>query len=211
MEIKKEALKKAIEKALEEKGKRKFKQSVELILNFRGIDFSKPENRVNLHIRLPKGRGKPNKVAIIADEATAYKAKKSGADLIISPDELPELAKDKRKAKKLASQYIFLAQPQFIGQVAKHLGRILGPRGKTPRPLVGDIEKAINDAKESVRIRTSGKYMPTLQTLIGVEDMSVDELLENAEAVLEKLKQKVQLNYLKSAYVKLTMGKPVKV
>ncbi len=211
MEIKKESLKKAIEKAMEDKGKRKFKQSVEIIFNFRGIDFSKPENRVNLYIRLPKGRGKQNKVAVIGDEATLHKAKKSGADLTISPDELPEIAKDKRKAKKLANEYIFLAQPQFIGVVAKNLGRILGPRGKTPKPLVGDVERAIKEAKDSVRIRTSGKYMPTLQTLIGTEDMSIDDLLENAEAVIDKLKQKVQMNYLKSAYVKLTMGKPAKV
>ena len=42
----------------ENKGKRKFKQSVELAVNFKDIDFSKQDNRLNLDIILPNGRGK---------------------------------------------------------------------------------------------------------------------------------------------------------
>ncbi|MFA6530635.1 MAG: 50S ribosomal protein L1, partial [Candidatus Micrarchaeia archaeon] len=58
----------ALAKVFEDKGKRKFTQSVELIVNFRGIDFTKPENRLNLDIALPKGKGgKEPKIAVIAE------------------------------------------------------------------------------------------------------------------------------------------------
>ena len=64
----KKKLQDALTKALEGKGKRKFTQSVELIVNFRGIDFTKPENRLNLDIALPKGKGgKEPKIAVIGD------------------------------------------------------------------------------------------------------------------------------------------------
>ena len=85
----KKKLLEAIKKALEEKGKRKFRQSMELIVNMRGIDFSKPENRLNLDIALPAGKGgKEPKIGIIAEQALADKARKSGADLIILPDQI---------------------------------------------------------------------------------------------------------------------------
>src|SRR3989338_1981274 len=91
----------ALAKILEDKGKKQFKQSVELIINMRGIDFSKTENRLNLDIVLPKGKGgKEPKVAVIGEETTTTNARKSGADLSISPAELPAYA-DKLKLKDL--------------------------------------------------------------------------------------------------------------
>ena len=46
------------EKFIEEnKGKRKFEQSVELAINFKGVDFSKQANRLSLDILLPNGKG----------------------------------------------------------------------------------------------------------------------------------------------------------
>lgn len=69
----------AITKALEDKGKRKFTQSVELIVNFRGIDFTKAENRLNIDVILPKGRGKEQPVVVFADGQVALDAKAAGA------------------------------------------------------------------------------------------------------------------------------------
>ncbi len=203
-------LKEAITKALEDKGKRKFPQSVEMIINFRGIDFSKPENRLNLDVPLPRGRGeKPNKVAVICDENMSTEVKNAGADLIILPDDLPKYA-DKAKIRKLAKEYVFLAQPQLMAQAAKYLSRFLGPRGKIPKPLVGSPKEAIDRAKRGVRISTRGKFLPTVQCFIGTENMDVSELMENAEAVLDMIKPKVPESNIKSIYFKLTMGKPVK-
>ncbi|MEM4166070.1 MAG: hypothetical protein QW153_03735 [Candidatus Bilamarchaeaceae archaeon] len=202
----------AIQKALEDKGKRKFTQSVEIIINTKGIDFSKTENRINLDIPLPKGKGgKELKVAVIGDEATAVQAKKAGADLTILPNEI-ESYKEPKKLKELARDYTLLAQPNQMAAVAKALGQVLGKKGKLPKPLVGNPAQLIDAAKRSVRITTKGKYLPVLQAMIGTEKMDVDALAENAEAVYEAVKNKIGGDgNIKSVYVKLTMGKPVKI
>jgi large subunit ribosomal protein L1 len=201
----------AITEALKDKGKRNFTQSVEFILNMRSIDFSKSENRLNLDIPLPKGKGeKKAKIAVIAESAQAEEAKKAGADLIISPDEIENYA-ESAKLKDLAKNYALLAQPNLMGQVAKSLGQYLGKRGKLPKPLVGNIENLIENSRNSVRIVSKGKYLPVAQALIGTEKMEVSDLVENAEAVYDAVKSKVNEGNMKSAYVKLTMGSPVQI
>lgn len=202
----------AIEKALEEKGKRKFVQSVEIIINTRGVDFSKSENRINLDIPLPKGRGeKAFKVAVIGDETTGTQAKKAGADLIILPNEI-EGYKEPKKLKELAKRYSMLAQPAQMAAIAKSLGQMLGKKGKLPKPLVGNVQQLIDSARRTVRVTTKGKYLPVLQALIGTENMPAAELAENGEAVYDAVRNKIGGDgNVKSVYVKLTMGKPVKV
>ncbi len=201
----------ALNKALESKGKRKFKQSVELIINMRGIDFSKSENRLNLDIVLPKGKGgKELKSAVFAEAGVADQAKKAGADLIIGPNEIPEWG-DKTKAAELADNYFLLAEPKLMGVVAKSLGQYLGKRGKLPKPAVGDIKGVIERSKNSVRIVSKGKYLPVAHAFIGTEIMSEDDLIENAEAVYDAVKAKVKEGNIKSIFVKLTMGKPARV
>ncbi len=200
----------AISRALEEKGKKKFKQSVELIINMRGIDFAKSENRLNLDIVLPKGKGgKELKSAVFAEGSTADDAKRAGADLIITPDQIPSYA-EAAKLKDLSDNYFLLAQPNLMGQVAKSLGQALGKKGKLPRPMVGNIKELISRSKNSVRITSKGKYLPVAQALIGTEAMSLDELTENAETVYDAVKNKVNEGNIKSVYVKLTMGKPAR-
>lgn len=201
-----------IEEMLKEKGSRKFTQSVELILNFRGIDFSKPENRLNLDVVLPHGKGgKEPKVVVIADADLGATARKAGADKVLSADELAEYKADAPKLKKLVSESVFLAQPNLIGQVAKNFGQFLAVRGKMAKPLVGNPENAIKAAKRSVRLSSKGKYMPVAQALVGSENMGAKELAENIEAVYDAVKNKAGASSVKSAYLKLTMGKAVAV
>jgi len=207
----KKKLENALKKALEEKGKRKFKQSMEIIVNMRGIDFSKSENRLKLDIVLPKGKGgKEYKAAVFADGVMADQARKAGADLIIGPSDIPSYA-EKDKAMDLADNYFLLAQPNLMGEVAKSLGQFLGKRGKLPRPITGDIRQLLETTKKSVRIVSKGRYLPTAQAFIGTEDMTTEDLLENAEAVYDAIKTKVREGNIKSVYMKLTMGKPAKV
>ncbi len=201
----------AISKALEDKGKKKFKQSVELIINMRGIDFAKSENRLNLDIVLPKGKGgKELKSAVFAEGGAADEAKKAGADLVITPDAIAGWAEPAR-VKELANNYFLLAQPNLMGAVAKSLGQSLGKRGKLPKPITGNIKEILERSRKSVRIVSKGKYLPVAQALIGTEAMESEDLLENAETVYEAVKNKVNEGNIRSVYVKLTMGKPVKV
>ncbi|VVC03786.1 50S ribosomal protein L1 [Candidatus Bilamarchaeum dharawalense] len=207
----KKKLAEAISKALEDKGKKKFKQSVEIIINMRGIDFSKSENRLNLDIVLPKGKGgKELKSAVFADGSLADEAKKAGADLVIAPDAIPAYAEPSR-VTDLADNYFLLAQPNLMGVVAKSLGQYLGKRGKLPKPITGNVADLIKRSKNSIRIVSKGKYLPVAQALIGTEIMGAEELVDNAEAVYDAVKNKVNEGNIKSVYVKLTMSKPIRV
>jgi large subunit ribosomal protein L1 len=209
--VDKKKLSAALNAALEDKGKRKFTQSVELIVNMRGIDFSKSENRLNLDIMLPKGKGgKELKIGVIAEDAIGNEAKKAGADLVIPPGEIPSWAA-KEKITDLADNYVLLAQPNQMGAVAKSLGQYLGPRGKLPNPIVGNVGQMIERAKKSVRIVSKGKYLPTAQVFVGTEVMEAADLQENIEAVYDSIKSKMSESNIKSIYIKLSMGKPARV
>ena len=93
--MKQEDIMGALKACLEEKGKRKFTQSVEFIVNFKGVDFTKQDARLNLSIPLPNGTGKKLGLAVFADGQLGMDAKKMGADVVMSGAEIPELAKDK--------------------------------------------------------------------------------------------------------------------
>ena len=77
---------------------RKFRQSWDFSINLKGLDLKKPENRINAEVLLPEGRGKSLKVAVIADTLAAD-AKKA-ADLVITKEEIDELARNRKRLKK---------------------------------------------------------------------------------------------------------------
>ena len=201
----------AITKALEAKGKRKFTQSLEMMVNFRGIDFTKAENRLNLDIILPKGKGKEQKVIAFADAQMALDAKNAGATEVIDAAGIQKLAADKGRLAIMAKSCEFIAQPSLMITVGKSLGQVLGARGRLPRPVTGPVKEAIAQAKSRVRMVSKGKYLPVAQCLIGSEAMPVSDLVENFNAVYEKVQAKTTEPCIKSVYVKLSMGAPVKI
>jgi len=207
----KKTINEAITKALEAKGKRKFTQSLEIIVNFRGIDFTKAENRLNLDILLPKGKGKDQKVVVFADGQMALDAKNAGATDVIDAAGIAKLAADKGKLAIMSKSCEFIAQPSLMIQVGKSLGQVLGARGRLPRPIVGAVKDAIAQAKSRVRMVSKGKYLPVAQCLIGSEAMPISDLVENFNAVYEKVQAKATEPGIKSIYVKLSMGAPVKI
>ncbi len=208
--MEKEETKKIEEFIAKNKGSRKFLQSIELIVNFKDIDFSKVENRLNLSIPLPYGRGKETVVAVFADDPSLVDKAKELNAVVISSKELPEYASNASAQRKLL-KYELLAQPALMPQIAKALGQFLGPRNKMPKPITGNIEKMINDAARSVYIRSSGKYVPTVQCLIGSESMPVDNIVANADAVLDALKKAVGKQNFRSVYIKMTMSPALKI
>lgn len=201
----------ALEGVLESSKKRKFKQSVEAVFNFRGYDVSKPENRLNIDVILPKGRGKEVQVIVFADGAMALDAKKAGATKVYDKKGIEDLKANKKDLKKMASSSEFLAAPQMMIEVGKNLGQVLGGRGRLPRPVTGSIENAVKQAKSRIRVMTRGKYLPTVSCPIGTEDMKVAELVENFEAVYDKIKDKVGEASIANVYVKLTMSPAKKI
>lgn len=206
---------KAVEKALGDEGnkKRKFVQSVDLVINLKDVDLQKPQNRIDEEIELPKGRGKEAKIGVFASGELAFKAK-NVADVVITPEEIKELAEDKKKAKEVAESCdFFLAEAPLMPTIGRSLGRVFAPRGKMPKPIPpdADIAPIVEKLKRSVRVRSKDK--PTFHCLVGREDMPPEDIAENLEAVLQRVESKLERGRMniRSAYVKTTMGSSVRV
>lgn len=208
-----ESLSKGIEEALSKAKKRKFEETVEIAVNLKDVDLSNPKNRINEEIILPNGRGKAVRVGIISGNEMASKAK-NVADVIISAEELDKLAEDKKGAKKLVnSTEFFIAETALMPRVGKILGGIMGPRGKMPRPVPGNVDPVpiINNLRRTVKARSKEK--PVIHVVIGTRDMDVKKLTENAAEVIKRIESKLEKGEenIKSVYVKTTMGPAVRV
>ena len=209
--VEKDKLVNALNEAISNSKPRKFVETVEMAVNLRNVDLKRPENRIDTIIALPHGLGKPRKVGAFARGETALKAKEI-ADIVISPEEIDELAKNKREAKKIASQIdFFIAEAPLMPEIGKKLGPVLGPRGKIPQPIppLADPKPFIERLKKSVKIRTRDK--PTFHAPIGRKDMDVEKIAENALEILKVVENKYEPQNIKSVYIKTTMGKAVKV
>lgn len=204
----------AVQEALEQgKGKRKFTQSVELAINLQNVDLSIPKNRIDEEVVLPKGRGRTPKIAVFASGELASKAKKV-ADLVIPPEEIEKIAGDKRRARKMATEYqFFLAEAPLMPTIGKTLGQVLGPRGKMPRAIApgSDPANVIANLRNAVRVRSRDR--PTFHTAVGTEAMAADDLADNASLILERIQAKMERGRqnIGSVFVKTSMGPAVRV
>jgi len=203
----------AVSEALKQSKQRKFTESVELSINLKDVDLSIPKNRIDDEIILPKGRGKDVKVVVFGSGELAVKAKNS-ADLVIQPEQIEEIAGDRREARKMVNKHeFFVAEAPLMPTIGKSLGIILGPRGKMPRPIPPQADPAplIANLKKTVKLRS--KERRTFHAPIGTRDMTPEDLAENIEAVLNRLESKLERGRqnIASVYVKTTMGPAVKV
>ncbi|WP_456327343.1 50S ribosomal protein L1 [Archaeoglobus sp.] len=214
MIVNKDQLEEAISKAIEQAKPRKFVETVEMAVNLRNVDMRRPENRIDVIVTLPHGLGKPRKVGVFARGETALKAQEAGADVVLSPEDIDKLAKNKREAKKLAKRIdFFIAEAPLMPEIGRKLGPILGPRGKMPQPIppLADPKPMIEKLRKSVKIRTRDK--PVFHAPIGKRDMEVEKLAENALEILKVVENKYDnpSQVVKSIYVKTTMGPAVRV
>ncbi len=204
----------AIKQVRERSEKRKFNQTIELIINLRDIDMKKPEAKIQETIELPHAPSKKAKVCVIATGELALKAKKAGAELVVSNAELEALATDKKRQKQLANTYdVFIAEAPLMPLVGRTLGSTLGPRGKMPKPVppTANIKAQIEKSKKIVNIRLRGQ--PVLQCAVGTEDMKDEEIAENVMAVVRRIEGKLKrgLKNIATICLKTTMGPPVKI
>jgi len=208
-----ESILKAVKEALERSPKRNFKESVEIAINLKDVDLTNPKNRVSEDVILPKGRGRPLKVGVFATTEMQAKAR-AVADLVIPSEEIPKLAEDKVKAKRQVEAIdFFVAEAPLMAGVGKSLGVILGPRGKMPKPIPpgSDPAGAVANLRKTVKVRSKDRR--TFQVPVGMSDMSPEDLAENIEAVLNRIRTKLERGYMNihTAYVKTTMGPAVKL
>jgi len=194
--------------------KRKFSQSIELVVKLREVDLKKPENRINETIPLPNTPEGPVKICVIASGDLGTRAKSAGADMLVTRDQIDSLSKDKKGARKLAQDYdFFIAEAPLMPQVGRALGSFLGPRGKMPTPVPPNaaIDQIIAGQRKMVRVRM--REQPVLSCRIGTETMSDDKLAENIQTVISRIEEKLERGFknISEILVKATMSKPVKI
>ena len=206
MELKKELEKALIE--LRKDKKRKFDQTVDLIINLQKFDVKK--HSINLFLTVPH-KIKEKKIAAFLE------SKNNNVETITEADF--KKYKDKKELKKLVKKYdFFMAQGSLMPKVATTFGRVLGPAGKMPSPQLGLImninDKEINDIKTKVNNTLKIKIKEaSIKLPIGKQSMKDEELIENILAVYNSVLKDLpkQKENMKNIEVKFTMTKPQKI
>jgi len=203
----------AVSRALADAPDRNFQETVDIAINLRDLDLNDPSNRVDESVVLPAGTGQETRIVVFADGETALRAE-DVADDVFGPDELADLGDDDDRAKDLAEATdFFVAEEQFMQDIGRYLGTILGPRGKMPEPLSpdDDVVETVNRMKNTVQVRSGDRR--TFHTRVGAEHMSAEDIADNIDVILRRLHadlEKGPLN-LDTVYVKTTMGPAVEV
>ena len=187
---------------------KKFKQTVDLIVNLQKFEVKKTP--LNIFVRIPH-KSKDKKIAAFFESESEF------IDTITEIDF--KKYSDKKKLKNLVKKYdFFIAQAKLMPKVATVFGRVLGPAGKMPSPQMGIVlnadEKAINDLKEkintSLRIRAKE---PSIKVAVGKEDMKDEEIIENVLSIYNELLKALPRDKenIKNIELKFTMTKPIKM
>jgi large subunit ribosomal protein L1 len=190
---------------------RKFTQTWDFCINMKGLNLKKPEHRFSVDVALPHGRGKEPKVAIFAD-VLAGEAEKV-ADVVVKKDEIPGLAKDKKRMGEITACDIFLGESSLMAMIGKELGQLLAPRGKMPRPMPPNVKLDVFLAASKRATRVALKESPTIHVSVGNDKMPDANVAANAEVIFNIVRDKLPkgINNVRSVYIKLTMGKPIKL
>jgi len=197
--------------------KRNFKQSIDLIVNLKGLDLKKPEHNVNIPVALHYSRGKKLKICALVGPELLSQAKEV-CDNAISVDDFGKYT-DKRKIKKLATEYdFFVAQATIMAKIATAFGRVFGPKGKMPNPKMGcvvppnaNLKPLYERLQKTLKIAT--KNDPIIHCSVGKEDTKDEEIIDNIMTVYNSLIHALpnEKHNIKNVFLKLTMGKAYKV
>jgi large subunit ribosomal protein L1 len=199
-------IKKALAELRNEK-KRKFVQTVDLVMNLKNFDVRK--EALNTFVSVPHGSEK---------KLAAFFTKRSKLIDTITEEDFAKY-KEAKDIKKLAKKYdAFIAVAPMMGKVATKFGRVFGPMNRMPSPQAGIIPKE-DDAmiemmikKMNKSIRVKNKEM-AIKIPVGKEDMSDDEIKENIEAAIKGLTKALPRgnDNVKEVLIKFTMTKPLAV
>jgi large subunit ribosomal protein L1 len=214
MPLDKKTLLDAVKEAKAQSGEKKFNQTIELILDIKEVDMKSPEGKIQQVLELPHATGKPNQILVVASGELALKARKAKADKVLERADLEDLAGKKKELRKTANDYdVFLSEAPLMPLVGRILGPVLGPRGKLPVPVPPNADIAGLIAKNRKTIVMRMRNQPIIQCSVGTADMSEEDLVDNIQAVLRVLEGKLKrgLKNIKFAFIKTSMGTPVKI
>ena len=208
----------ALQKAKKESKERKFNQSIDFSIVFKELDLNKPEGKIDDFLTLPNKVSKPVKICALVDKELTTTAGEL-FDKVIAKDEFSKVAGKKRELKKLAREYdFFIAQANIMTDVAATFGKIFGPVGKMPNPKAGcivtpksDLESLKDRLQRTVGIKN--RKQPVVSMRVGAEDMDEEKVISNTLTAYDFIKRKLPRaeQQIKKTYIKLTMGKPIKI
>lgn len=190
---------------LRKEKKRKFVQTVDLVMNLKNFDVRK--EALNTFIFIPYGSEK---------KLAAFFTKRSKLIDTITEEDFVKY-KELKDIKKLAKEYDgFIAVAPMMGKVATKFGRIFGPMNRMPSPQCGIVPKEDEDTLKSMiekmnsSIRIKNKEM-SIKFAIGKEDMLDENLAENIETAIKELEKKLPRgkDNIKEVLIKFTMTKPI--
>lgn len=188
----------------------KFDASVEIHVRL-GVDPRQADQNIRSTVVLPHGTGKAVRVAVLAADADADKAKEAGAD--IAGEETVVKLLD----KGTLNFDVLIASPQFMPKLGKY-ARLLGPKGLMPNPKSGtvstDVAKAVAEAKAG-KVEYRVDKQAAVHLSVGKVSFGADKLLENANAFFASLQSQKPASikgvYVKSVAIATTMGPGIKV
>jgi len=212
--MKKEDVQKALEE-IKKVPKRNFSQTYDLIINLKNLVIK--QNPLDFFVTLHYSKGKKVRVAAFVDQLLIDQASKN-CDLVIKDTEFDNF-KDVKKLKKLAEEYdYFIAQANLMAKIAVIFGKVLGTRGKMPNPKLGcvvppnaNLEPLLKKLNSTVRL--SAKKAANLQCIAGREGQAEEQIIDNILTIYQTTLKNVpnEAQNIKNVYLKLTMGKPVKI
>jgi len=178
----------ALQKVKENSKKRKFNQSIDLIITVKDLDLKKTENQVETYVQLHFSKGKKIKICGLVGPELVEESKKH-FDTTITVEEFKKYQADKKSTKKLAKAHdFFVAQATIMPKVAQAFGRVFGPLGKMPNPKAGCVvppNANLQQLGERLHhlVKVSIKTVPMVQVIVGKEDTKEDEILDNIQNI----------------------------
>jgi len=192
---------------LRKEKKRKFIQTVDLVMNLKNFDVRK--EALNTFVDIPHAGEK---------KLAAFFTKRSKLITTITEEDFDKY-KDAKDIKKLAKKYdAFIAVAPMMAKVATKFGRVFGPMNKMPSPQAGIIPQENDDMinmmikKMNKSVRVKNKEM-AIKIPVGKESMSDDDLADNIDAAIKGLIKKLPRgnDNVREVLIKFTMTKPIKV
>ena len=188
--------------------KRKFDQSIDLIINLKSIDLKR--DQLNIVVNIPH-KSKDKKICAFLN------VKSKIIDSVTEPEF--QKYKDKKTLKNLVNKYdYFIAFAPLMPKVATVFGKILGPAGKMPSPQLGmiihetddEVKKAINKISTSLKIRLKEA---SIKVGVGKEDMDDKKIIENVKSIYASVENTLpkKRENIRNIMIKLSMTKPIKV
>ena len=197
-------------KAVKENAKAKFDESIEIAVNL-GVDPRHADQQVRGVVNLPSGTGRDVRVAVFAKDAKAAEALAAGADIVGAEDLYEKINGGFMDFDRV------IASPDMMALVGR-LGKVLGPRGLMPNPMVGtvtpNVAQAVKDAKGGAvefRVEKAG----IAHGGIGKVSFTQEALEANVKAYVEALNRAkpagAKGTYVKRISLSSTMGPGFKI